>query len=36
MEQAALIFFGLIIVAIVNLLGFRQVVKTLLETRGKS
>lgn len=36
MEEAVLVFFGLLIVAIVNLLGFRQVVKTLLETRGKS
>ncbi len=33
MEEAVLVFLGLIIVAIVNFLGFRQVVKTLQETR---
>ena len=36
MESAALIFLGLVIVAIVNLLGFRQIVKTLLETKSKN
>lgn len=35
MEQAVLIFFGLIIVSIVNFLGFKQLAKILQETRGK-
>ena len=33
MNQAVLIFLGLVIVAIVNFLGFRQLCKTLQETR---
>ena len=33
MDQAALVFLGLVIVAIVNFLGFRQVCKTLQETK---
>ncbi len=33
MPEAVFIFLGLVIVAIVNFLGFRQVVKTLQETR---
>lgn len=34
MESAALILLGLVIVAIVNFLGFRQVVKALQEKKG--
>lgn len=34
MEAAALILLGLVIVAIVNFLGFRQVVKALQEKKG--
>ena len=33
MKQAALIFLGLVIVAIVNFLGFRQLCKALQETK---
>ena len=36
MQEAVLIFFGLIIVSIVNYLGFKQLAKTLEETRGKN
>lgn len=35
MQEAALVFFGLIIVAIVNFLGLRQIVRTLEQTKGK-
>lgn len=34
MESTALILLGLVIVAIVNFLGFRQVVKALQEKKG--
>jgi hypothetical protein len=34
MDEAALIFLGLVILAIVNFLGFRQIVKTLQEKKG--
>jgi len=34
MESTALIFLGLVIVAIVNFLGFRQVVRALQEKKG--
>lgn len=33
MDQAALVFFGLVIVAIVNFLGFRQVCKAVQESK---
>ena len=33
MPEAVFIFLGLVIVAIVNFLGFRQVVKTLEQTK---
>lgn len=33
MTEAVLVFFGLVIVAIVNFLGFRQIARTLKETR---
>ncbi len=33
MDQAALVLLGLIIVAIVNFLGFRQLCKTIQETK---
>jgi hypothetical protein len=33
MDQAALVFFGLVIVSIVNFLGFRQVCKTIRECK---
>jgi hypothetical protein len=33
MQEAVLVFFGLVIVAIVNFLGFRQVCKTIQESR---
>jgi hypothetical protein len=36
MQEAVLIFFGLIIVSIVNFLGFKQLTKTLEATRGKN
>ena len=35
MQEAVLVFFGLVIVAIVNFLGMRQIVRTLQETKGK-
>ncbi len=35
MQEAVLVFLGLIIVAIVNFLGMRQIIKTLQETKGK-
>ena len=35
MTEAVLVFFGLVIVAIVNFLGMRQIVKALQETKGK-
>ena len=35
MQEAVLIFLGLIIVAIVNFLGAKQIVKALQESRGK-
>jgi hypothetical protein len=34
MESTALILLGLVIVAIVNFLGFRQVAKALQEKKG--
>jgi hypothetical protein len=34
MDEMALVFLGLLIVAIVNFLGFRQVVKALQEKKG--
>jgi hypothetical protein len=34
MDEAVLIFLGLLIVSIVNLLGFRQVAKALQEKKG--
>ena len=33
MQEAILIFFGLVIVAIVNFLGFREVCKALRESK---
>ena len=33
MEEAALVLFGLVIVAIVNFLGFRQICKTIQESK---
>jgi hypothetical protein len=33
MQQAVLVFFGLVIVAIVNFLGFREVSKALRESK---
>lgn len=35
MQEAVLVFLGLIVVATVNFLGMRQIVTTLKETRGK-
>ena len=35
MQEAVLVFLGLLIVAIVNFLGMRQIVRTLQETKGK-
>lgn len=35
MQEAVLVFLGLVIVAIVNFLGLRQIVTTLKETKGK-
>lgn len=35
MQEAVIVFFGLVIVSIVNFLGMRQIVRTLQETRGK-
>ncbi len=35
MQEAVLVFLGLVIVAIVNFLGMRQIVRTLQETKGK-
>ena len=35
MQEAVLVFLGLVIVSIVNFLGMRQIVRTLQETRGK-
>jgi hypothetical protein len=34
MDQTALVFLGLIILAVVNFLGFRQVAKALQEKKG--
>ena len=34
-EEAMLVLLGLLIVAIVNFLGMRQIVRTLQETKGK-
>jgi len=34
MAESALIFLGLVILAIVNFLGFRQLIKTLQEKKG--
>ena len=34
MDETALIFLGLLIVAIVNFLGFRQLVKAVQEKKG--
>ena len=34
MNESALIFLGFVILAIVNFLGFRQVVKALQEKKG--
>ncbi len=36
MQEAALVFLGLLIVAIVNFLGLKEVVKALRETKPKS
>jgi hypothetical protein len=36
MQEAALIFLGLLVVAIVNFLGLKEIVKTLRETRPKN
>jgi hypothetical protein len=33
MEQAVLVFFGLVIVAIVNFLGFRQICSAIRECK---
>lgn len=33
MDQAVLIFFGLVIVSIVNFIGFRQLCKTIQESK---
>jgi hypothetical protein len=33
MDQAALVFFGLVIVAIVNFLGFRQIYNAIRECK---
>jgi hypothetical protein len=33
MDRAILIFFGLVIVAIVNFLGFRQLCRTIQESK---
>lgn len=35
MTEAVLVFFGLIIVAIVNFLGMRQIARIMQETKGK-
>jgi hypothetical protein len=35
MQEAALIFLGLLVVAIMNFLGLKQIVKALQETKGK-
>ena len=34
MNESALIFLGFVILAVVNFLGFRQVVKALQEKKG--
>lgn len=34
MSESALIFLGFVILAVVNFLGFRQVVKALQEKKG--
>jgi hypothetical protein len=36
MEEAALVFLGLVILSVVNFLGFRQLVRALGQTRTKT
>ncbi len=35
MQEAGMVLLGLVIVAIVNFLGMRQIVRTMKETSGK-